>query len=332
MSMHLRFFKKFKLRSNVVVEELVMIKAALLSVIIPVYNVEPYLEQCLDSVVNQTYKNLEIICINDGSTDNSLKILEKFRAKDERIKLIDQKNGGASIARNVGLDLATGEYIAFVDSDDYLELNAYEEAMKVMLKNRSVDLVEFNVKIFSGNNDQVSAHRVQGLTKYYETVFNSKKHSDVIWNKIFKSDIIKKMNIRFISGLIHDDIFFSHAFTMCSKCSEFLNLSLYNYRVWNNSITGKLINSNVKFITHIYYNYDALVDFAKLHNLFDCNKRIIYRNYIDNIFLFCNDTSKLSEAVRHWDEKILDSECPDDLKTDYEKKVSTMRNMLRGKK
>ena len=87
-------------------------KAALLSVIIPVYNVEPYLEQCLDSVINQTYKNLEIICINDGSTDNSLKILEKYQKKDSRIKLINQKNKGLSEARNAGLDVAKGGYIA----------------------------------------------------------------------------------------------------------------------------------------------------------------------------------------------------------------------------
>ena len=112
-------------------------KAALLSVIIPVYNVEPYLEQCLDSVINQTYKNLEIICINDGSSDNSLKILEKYQKKDSRIKLINQKNKGLSEARNAGLDVAKGEYIAFVDSDDYLELNAYKEAMKVMLQDKN---------------------------------------------------------------------------------------------------------------------------------------------------------------------------------------------------
>ena len=123
-----------------------MIKAALLSVIIPVYNVEPYLEQCLDSVINQTYKNLEIICINDGSTDNSLKILEKYQKKDNRIKLINQKNKGLSEARNAGLDVAKGEYIAFVDSDDYLELNAYEEAMNVVLQEK----ISCGLKKFSG--------------------------------------------------------------------------------------------------------------------------------------------------------------------------------------
>ena len=98
----------------------------LISVILPVYNVQQYLEKCIESVVNQTYKNLEIILIDDGSTDMSGKICDEFAEKDGRIKVIHSKNGGVSAARNIGLDIATGEYIGFVDSDDWIESQMYE--------------------------------------------------------------------------------------------------------------------------------------------------------------------------------------------------------------
>ncbi len=97
------------------------------SIIIPVYNVEKYLQRCLDSVVNQTLKDIEIICVNDGSTDNSAIILEEFSKKDERIKIVNQKNGGLSRARNTGLEHSNGDYIGFLDSDDWIDLDYYEK-------------------------------------------------------------------------------------------------------------------------------------------------------------------------------------------------------------
>jgi glycosyltransferase involved in cell wall biosynthesis len=105
------------------------------SIVIPVYNVEKYLRQCLDSVVNQTLKDIEIICVNDGSTDNSLQILEEYANKDDRIKIINKDNGGLSSARNAGLEIATGVYIGFVDSDDYIEIETYNEAYKLTSNN-----------------------------------------------------------------------------------------------------------------------------------------------------------------------------------------------------
>ena len=100
-----------------------------ISVIIPVYKVEQYLPECLDSIINQTYKNLEIICIDDGSPDNSGKILDEYASKDNRIRVIHKENGGISSARNAGLDIATGDWISFVDSDDWLDINTYEKLL-----------------------------------------------------------------------------------------------------------------------------------------------------------------------------------------------------------
>ena len=308
---------------------MVSVKAALLSVIIPVYNVEPYLEQCLDSVVNQTYKNLEIICINDGSTDNSLKILEKFQQKDNRIKIINQENKGVSAARNAGLDIATGEYITFVDSDDYLELNAYERTMNVLLNNKHVDVAEFRIRAFAENNDPINLTRLEKYTQYFDDIFNSKVHNVSTCNKIFKLEIIKERNIRFIEGLKYsEDHFFSHAFTVCSNNHAFINATLYNYRLWSNSATGKTVNSDGKFAMHTYYNYDALIDFAKQHNVFEKFKGSIFSRYIGNVKLFCNDQKRISEAIEHWDKKILDSECPDHLKEEYRKKREEIKQAV----
>ena len=111
-----------------------------ISLIIPVYNVAKYLGRCLDSIVNQTYRNIEIICVNDGSTDDSLDILNSYALKDERVKIINRENNGVSSSRNVALDVAKGEWIMFVDSDDWIDLNVCEAAMKIALED-SADVV-----------------------------------------------------------------------------------------------------------------------------------------------------------------------------------------------
>ena len=118
------------------------------SVIVPVYNVEKYLKDCLDSVVNQTLEDIEIICVNDGSTDNSLAILEEYAEKDSRIKIITQENKGLGGARNTGLYHANGEYISFIDSDDWIELNTFEELYN-MSKNLDLDMLMFQMKVFN---------------------------------------------------------------------------------------------------------------------------------------------------------------------------------------
>ncbi len=116
-----------------------------ISIVIPVYNVEKYLHQCLKSVINQTYKNLEIICINDGSKDNSLNILNEYLKKDNRIIIVNQKNSGVSSARNKGIRLSTGDFISFIDSDDYLDLNVYEKCVQRIIRDNS-DIIIFEKK------------------------------------------------------------------------------------------------------------------------------------------------------------------------------------------
>lgn len=120
-----------------------------ISVIIPVYGVEKYIRQCLESVIKQTYKNLEIIVVNDGTKDNSMKIVEEYLV-DERIKVINKENGGISSARNRGIEEATGEYVSFVDSDDWLEIDLYERIVQILEGNK-VDIIVFNYNRYSEN-------------------------------------------------------------------------------------------------------------------------------------------------------------------------------------
>ena len=115
-----------------------------ISVIVPVYNVEKYLEECLLSIINQSYKNLEIICVNDGSTDNCAKILEEFAIKDPRIVVLTQKNQGLSAARNIGIRASTGAYISFIDSDDYISEDFYLELYSI-LKDHNADIAWANI-------------------------------------------------------------------------------------------------------------------------------------------------------------------------------------------
>lgn len=205
----------------------------MISIIIPIYNVERYLSQCLESVINQTYKELEIICINDGSPDNSLKILEKFQKKDNRIKLITQKNQGLAGARNTGINNATGEFIFFLDSDDWLPLNAIELLYNKQ-KNEDADIV------IGGRNTITLKKENKFFPKSYEKnlkfkeyimrSFKDKSFRAVAWGKLYKKDIIKKYRLYFPKGLLYEDLLFLMRYLYYSKKITVLSECVYNYR------------------------------------------------------------------------------------------------------
>ena len=165
----------------------------LISVIVPVYNVEKYLDKCIQSIVDQTYTNLEIILVDDGSPDNSGAICDEWAEKDNRIKVIHKANGGLSDARNAGLDIATGEYIAFVDSDDYIELDFYDKLYNV-IKATNCDISICNLrKVYENNNVSVNNCDTFEITEYSTTEAMSALIDDkirqVVWNKLYKADI-----------------------------------------------------------------------------------------------------------------------------------------------
>lgn len=175
----------------------------LLSVIIPVYNVAPYLRRCLDSVINQTYTNLEIICVNDGSTDDSLTILEEYAQKDSRIKIISKPNGGLVSARKAGTEVATGEYITQVDSDDYIELEMYQELMNLMVEHQVAVVTSGLIRdygdriVIEPENLTSGCYIGEKLRQLQLNIVDTEKFykpniSLHVTNKIYRTDLYKK--------------------------------------------------------------------------------------------------------------------------------------------
>ena len=181
------------------------------SVIIPVYNVENYLEKCLESVVNQTLKDIEIICVNDGSPDNSLEILNKYSKADSRITVITQINSGPSEARNAGMRIAKGEYIGFVDADDFLDLDFYENLYNSAVNNNAdiacggiMRLYPQKNKIFLGFEEENTFETVK--EKYMVT---GVPYYNYAWNKIYKREALINFKIEFPRGVLYEDMFFT---------------------------------------------------------------------------------------------------------------------------
>ena len=161
----------------------------LISVIVPIYNVEKYLDRCVDSIINQTYKNLEIILVDDGSPDNCPQMCDDYAKKDSRIKVVHKENGGLSDARNVGMEVATGEYVSFIDSDDYISLDFYETLLETIVDNDS-DIVECGVVKFYEDNSFDKYSDDLKVTNYdtvdgLEGLINENPFKQHVWNKLY---------------------------------------------------------------------------------------------------------------------------------------------------
>ena len=227
---------------------------SLVSVIIPVYNVKNYLIRCLESIIRQSYTNLEIICINDGSTDGSERILEEFSKKDDRIKIIHQENKGLSAARNTGLDYVHGEYISFVDSDDYLSTDCY--SLCIPLFKNDVDVIYFSANVVA----ELGGVKLKTDDYYYQVHHENKikvspailkKENVAAWNKIYKTDIIKKNNLLFPVGLLYEDAEFYWKYMSFVDCAYFTKMPLYNYIRRPDSIMSKTFAGSDRTIDHL---------------------------------------------------------------------------------
>lgn len=215
-----------------------------ISIIIPVYNSEKYLEKCLKSVINQTYKNLEIIIVNDGSTDKSIEICKKIKERDNRILILDLQNGGVSYARNNGIKIATGAYIGFVDSDDYLKEDFVEKLYNGTDNGRN-DMVICGYTCFDGSKKEENKKNIE--EKLYEKEdfledFVKLKNAGMIntpWNKLTKSEIVKKyeFNEHYVNG---EDYLFNLDLLSESKKIKTINSCSYMYRDNESGVTHKI--------------------------------------------------------------------------------------------
>ena len=203
----------------------------LVSIIIPAYNVDKYIDSCIRSVVGQTYEHLEIIIVNDGSTDNTGNIIKEWQSKDSRILVINQSNGGMSKARNSGLQVATGDYISFVDSDDIICSTMIDELVKNLENTKSdISVCSFK-KIYNelfilpeNKNDCEIFDREQCLS----LVINDKLLGQMVWNKLYISKYVK--NIKFLDGKYHEDIFWTYEALGAVNKICYTSMVLYGYR------------------------------------------------------------------------------------------------------
>lgn len=208
-----------------------------LSVIIPIYNVEQYLPKCLDSVINQTYKDLEIICVNDCSPDNSLKICKEYATKDSRIKIINrEKNGGLSAARNSGLDNASGEYIYFIDSDDYIDLDYVEKMVEMMTIAKTDIVLNLNSKIKDSKYSFFTKQHIKQSNCYLNPKMLADKQPWSAWSALYNRDFIEKYKIRFPEGYVCEDIHFHYFVYLYAQSLYVFDGPSYYYTVRENSI------------------------------------------------------------------------------------------------
>ena len=236
-----------------------------LTIIVPVYNVEKYLSKCLDSLINQTFTNLEVISVNDGSTDKSLQILENYANKDNRIKIINQQNQGVSVARNVGIDNATGEYILFVDADDWLEVNACELIIKE-LKSKSLDLLYFNYCVVTQKYK-----KKKNIISLCDKHSSSFPFSSSIWASCFNKSFLKENDIYFPAGIKNaEDVLFMlnvHAYHPKYSC---IKAYLYNYKTDRELSATKnnaLVENDIK-IYQLLCQFDFYNNFSREEKLY----------------------------------------------------------------
>lgn len=211
-----------------------------ISIIVPIYNVEKYLDKCIKSIVNQSFKNLEIILVDDGSPDNCPAICDEWTIKDSRIKVVHKENGGLSDARNAGLAVATGEYIAFVDSDDYIEADMYKKLLSVALNNKC-DIVSCKLRmVYENDKNFVTKDDSEDIIIYSTedamSALIDDKIRQVVWNKLYKADIIK--NIPFDVGKYHEDEFWSYKAIGNATKIVTIDYTGYNYLQRSDSIMG----------------------------------------------------------------------------------------------
>ena len=220
---------------------------SLISVIAPVYNAEAFLDDCVESIIAQTYRNLEIKLVNDGSLDSSLSICEKWAQKDNRIKVIDKPNGGASSARNAGLKIATGEYIGFVDSDDIIDYSMYEKLLTA-LSNSNKKIVDCGVKTFTQKNE-ISPSKNGEITeldfnKSVDGVFLRKIDVSMCC-KLFKREVF--CDIRFPEGETNEEVSMILPMLKASNGIIYFGGVLYFYRQNNQSVTSSYYKTDATF-------------------------------------------------------------------------------------
>ncbi len=248
------------------------------SVIIPVYNAERYLRECLDSLINQTLSDIEIICVNDGSTDNSLSILNDYSQKDDRIKILNQENQGPAVARNNALKISSSEFIMFCDSDDFYSPDMCEVMYKTITQ-QDLDIVQVASNVISGYDEHI--RNVENFKKYLS--FNKRENIDLnktqnklyftneIWNKIFRNDLIEKYNITFPLQKCGEDRCFIMQYIAISSRGSIIDKKLHNYRLFAGTLSEQF-EHDYSLCFSSPKGLNIVLKFYKENNIFENNE------------------------------------------------------------
>lgn len=265
----------------------------LLSIIVPMYGVEKYIKKCLMSIINQKYKNIEVIVINDGTKDKSAIIAKSIAEIDQRVKVYDFENGGLSVARNRGLKIAQGKYIAFVDSDDKVSQDMYKE-MVYYLETNKTDFVKCGVTEFNGNKSRVFSFNYNDSLVLKEDLFD--KYFDgmlwtCVWNAVYKADLAKK--VLFPENVTHEDNYSSGMYLYFSKTVGVINKEYYWYRFNPQGISKNKLNKPLDKIIAI----NKLINDLKKDNY--SNKKLYWKIAVEYYhFIRQNDCRYKVKFVR----------------------------------
>ena len=274
----------------------VLERQELISIIVAIYNVESFLKKCLDSIIGQTYQSLEIILVDDGSTDGCANICDEYCFKDQRIKVYHKKNGGLSDARNYGIDKATGELLAFVDGDDWMHPQMYEILHYHMITSGS----QISCCDFEREDDTFGNHLYDVYSINYSVITGSEglrniNHPKVVaWNKLYRRELFK--NLRYPLGRLHEDEFIIHKlFYQCSNISV-TDAKLYFYTVRETSITNSIGEKNIKDSLDAFRDRIRYVETNKWLEVYpDVLKR--YMDYVMDTYVDLEKNKSCDELV-----------------------------------
>lgn len=291
--------------------------AGKISVIIAIYNVAPYLRQCLDSIVNQTYHNLEILCVDDGSTDESGSICDEYAARDERIRVIHQKNGGSAAARNAGLDACTGDLISIVDGDDWLELTMYQTLME-LYSDPSVDIAAGGYSMDYPDRCEI----IENLRPVPETpcpirdflyyIYRRDLYRGVasyLWNKLFPRKFfdgtVARIRFSLDLGSQGDDIYLAAQCFVLANVIHYTPFPVYHYRQRENSAFQSAIGKRLDTLNHLHA-YEKIIQLYEENNISSEALDYVKRFYVYHAGLLLEYALKIgnTEKIHVLQEKI----------------------------
>ena len=279
-------------------------KSVLVSIVIPIYNVENYLDKCIESVVEQSYKNLDIILVDDGSTDSSREIRDLWETKDERIKVIHKKNGGLSSARNTGINIAIGEYIAFIDSDDYIDSEYVTRLLNKMIETNSDIVCCGYYEIVDGKTTVPNKRLICGEYEKKEALERLLKWDiqDYAWNKLYRRVLFSQ--IRYPNGRNFEDMATTYKTFLKANKVCVVNDRLYNYLIRKGSISN-----TEDYVKHIKDMWDTIETYneriSEISVVYPEFKILTIEQMMDRIDFFlntaiCKDTEKLASKIKNY--------------------------------